>query len=102
MPSSLDPLQEDMALRHLQRMGGQQLALVKESGSLRPALTLSKKYSLPPSEIHFETRNEADLTLHFSGGAVCIRFFTDSSRELWRRGLAYVLTKSEKGWERQY
>eukprot|EP00913_Durusdinium_trenchii_P001956 g1809.t1 len=52
--------------------------------------------------IHFETRNEADLTLHFSGGAVCIRFFTDSSRELWRRGLAYVLTKSEKGWERQY
>lgn len=96
------PSEEDMALRHLQRMGGQQLALVKESGSLRPALTLSKKYSLPPSEIHFETRNEADLTLHFSGGAVCIRFFTDSSRELWRRGLAYVLTKSEKGWERQY
>jgi len=95
------PAEEDMALRHLRRLCGSQLSVPEGPSSSRPVLGLVKKYALPPSEISFETRNEADLTLQFSSGALCIRFFTDSSRELWRRGLAYALVKSEKGWSRQ-
>lgn len=98
------PSEEDMALRHLLRLCGSQLPVPEGApdGTSRPVLSLVKKYALPPSEITFETRNEADLSLQFSSGALCIRFFTDSSREIWRRGLAYALVKSEKGWSRHH
>jgi len=97
------PSDEEMALRHLDRLSAAsgKVRPPPQTGPGRPVLTLAKTYKLPASEIHFESRSEADLTLHFSSGAFCIRFFTDSSREVWRRGLAYTLIRGEKGWERQ-
>lgn len=69
------PSEEDMALRHLLRLCGSQLPVPEGApdGTSRPVLSLVKKYALPPTEISFETRNEADLSLQFSSGALCIR-----------------------------
>eukprot|EP00931_Biecheleriopsis_adriatica_P073141 TRINITY_DN47486_c0_g1_i1.p1 TRINITY_DN47486_c0_g1~~TRINITY_DN47486_c0_g1_i1.p1 ORF type:complete len:1808 (+),score=359.26 TRINITY_DN47486_c0_g1_i1:717-5426(+) len=100
---------EELTRRHIQRLlaaVGKTAAPQKKNdekkGDHMPVLTLTNTYTLPPSEIHFETRNEADLTLIFGGPARCIRFYTDTFRENWRRALAYILTKLDSAWERKY
>jgi len=107
-PEPLPPPDEDeMARRRMERLRGQigeshiskNLMAPSASG---PVLSFKVKHSMPPSEVHFESRNEADLTLHFSSGAICLRFYSDSSREFWRKALAYALTRNDGNWARAF
>lgn len=63
---------------------------------------------LPPTAVHFEPNDEADLILEM-GEKIHIRFFDDTAREEWRRGLAYALNKkpedpkkAAQGWDRSW
>merc|ERR1712094_68416 len=58
-------------------------------------------HACPPKEVIFHVGREAELNLNFGGGNdLQIRFFDDSGRENWRKGLAYYLAKQEKTWTR--
>eukprot|EP00928_Gymnodinium_smaydae_P067752 TRINITY_DN5075_c2_g1_i1.p1 TRINITY_DN5075_c2_g1~~TRINITY_DN5075_c2_g1_i1.p1 ORF type:complete len:1545 (-),score=431.35 TRINITY_DN5075_c2_g1_i1:77-4177(-) len=65
-------------------------------------LSLVTEKALPPSEVVFETSQEAVLLLKAGGEELRIRFYDDAGREQWRRALTQYLSKHDSSWERQH
>lgn len=84
----------DHLRKHMERLGTVQTRPPSSPSKAETSvLSVNGNWNLSPTEIHFETGPEADLTLH-TGGVIKIHFHDDTTRELWRRALAFYLTES--------
>ena len=56
------------------------------------------------SEVVFGEAESATLEVVFGGRRIDVEFFDDLGREIWRRGLAYALNKSDTAsqWKRDW